>query len=695
MKKDLLQNLICVLLVFALAIGVGGVLQQSERTVPDNPITGNVKTLSAEVMTGSGKLKGEYSTGNEDEDDAKADENPVETPEQPPETSPEPTPEPTPEQSPAPTPETTPEPQEEPIQSPQPTSNPDDSDNEPDPSTPPTTEVEEGGEGDSGGQDGDDDSGANDSGETGVGDSGGDDNGGQTGGESGIGDGEADDEPKIYTDLYENMYLARSELPDGELHFQAHPVGKGNLSLKVIIQNKNTPANGTTLYSSNDNDYIAQLSLNSDSYVTIYLKENGENLTYARFKISYYENMADDNHPEVGDYPPRIITSLDGESHDISTQDYVFWVKATTHSALGAKTIYSNQIKVWLDGDEVEKHSGDSRPEYDLHFPLPNVGADEEHIVKVLAWDGSGNSTYKYYVINFHHVEEGERSGQVTVIIDATAAGLGIIDIGTVDFASGESYASVIIKFLQNYGYDATYDGSATYAFYLRRIYRADLGRGAGIPADLRTLLERDGIVINGSSSRDSLGEFDFTMGSGWMYSVNGVVYPGRGMSEYPAQNGSTVYLRFTLAYGKDIAGYDATGGGMGNLSGYCKVWIGGTVQNLEHDFQEVERVEPTESEDGYIEFICSRCHEEKHEVLPAIGESTEPSEQPEETETPEPSPEETDAPDVPPEEPEEPQEGTPAQTEGQAPPAQENDHPEEQIEPTVPVGGNENGDPE
>ena len=43
------------------------------------------------------------------------------------------------------------------------------------------------------------------------------------------------------------------------------------------------------------------------------------------------------------------------------------------------------------------------------------------------------------------------------------------------------------------------------------------------------------------------------------MYQVNGV-YPNYGLSDYCFQNGDTLRLRFTLAYGADI-GQDMTGG--------------------------------------------------------------------------------------------------------------------------------------
>lgn len=111
------------------------------------------------------------------------------------------------------------------------------------------------------------------------------------------------------------------------------------------------------------------------------------------------------------------------------------------------------------------------------------------------------------------------------------------------------------------------------------------------------------------------------------MYSINGTLYEGTGMSGYKVRNGITIYVRFTLSYGKDIGGYDSTGGGYGSLSSYCGLWINGGYQALGHDFVETDRLEPTETEDGYIHYRCSKCHEEKTDILPATGGGTEPIE--------------------------------------------------------------------
>ena len=53
-------------------------------------------------------------------------------------------------------------------------------------------------------------------------------------------------------------------------------------------------------------------------------------------------------------------------------------------------------------------------------------------------------------------------------------------------------------------------------------------------------------------------------------------------------------------------------------LSSYCGLWIDGGFIQLEHDYEIIQRVEPTDDEDGFIEYRCSKCHDIYREVLPA-----------------------------------------------------------------------------
>lgn len=587
-----LYSAVSILLVIVLMAGISLSLLSSGRTRPDNPISTQPDRLQAESLQGSGSTGGQ-SSGKDNTENTDTAQDPSE-PQKPDET-----------------------------QKPDEPQKPDDT--KPDPSGP-TDPTDNPGKGDQGGSKSDDNKGGSeDSGDHGDGTGGDDGDHGGSGGDHGSG-GEEDDTPRIYTTL-KTQQLTKAELPDGKLTFVAYPLGKGDLHIRVRLKNETNSGNGLLLTSQNNQDYEAQLDFNADNLFVLSLYDGETFLGLVQYRVGYYANLADDTHPTMGDYPPSIVTNLDGASLDMSSQTFPLTVIARANAELGAGVIYSNQIRVTLDGKTVEKSYGDSQPTYELYFEPPQLGDEETHIIRVLAWDGNGNSTMKVYTVTYHQISEGDPAGSVDVVLDATTIGLGILDTGTLDIVEGETAASVLLRFLQERGYEPDYQGSATMNFYLRRISRGDIAYRANVPEHLWELILRDGITTNDNYDRDSIGEFDYTQGSGWMYSINGTLYEGTGMSGYKVRNGITIYVRFTLSYGKDIGGYDSTGGGYGSLSSYCGLWINGGYQALGHDFVETDRLEPTETEDGYIHYRCSKCHEEKTDILPATGGGTEPIE--------------------------------------------------------------------
>lgn len=603
-KHSGLYSAVSILLVIVLVAGVSLSLLSSGRTRPENPISTQPDRLQAESLQGSGSTGGQ-SSGKDNTENTDTAQDPSE-PQKPDE------------------PQNPDEPQkpDEP-QNPDDTQKPDDT--KPDPSGP-TDPTDNPGKGDQGGSKSDDNKGGSeDSGDHGDGTGGDDGDHGGSGGDHGSG-GEEDDTPRIYTTL-KTQQLTKAELPDSKLTFVAYPLGKGDLHIRVRLKNETNSGNGLLLTSQNNQDYEAQLDFNADNLFVLSLYDGETFLGLVQYRVGYYANLADDTHPTVGDYPPSIVTNLDGASLDMSSQTFPLTVIARANAELGAGVIYSNQIRVTLDGKTVEKSYGDSQPTYELYFEPPQLGDEETHIIRVLAWDGNGNSTMKVYTVTYHQISEGDPAGSVDVVLDATTIGLGILDTGTLDIVEGETAASVLLRFLQERGYEPDYQGSATMNFYLRRISRGDIAYRANVPEHLWELILRDGITTNDNYDRDSIGEFDYTQGSGWMYSINGTLYEGTGMSGYKVRNGITIYVRFTLSYGKDIGGYDSTGGGYGSLSSYCGLWINGGYQALGHDFVETDRLEPTETEDGYIHYRCSKCHEEKTDILPATGGGTEPIE--------------------------------------------------------------------
>ena len=601
-KHSGLYSAVSILLVIVLMAGISLSLLSSGRTRPDNPISTQPDRLQAESLQGSGKDNTENTdTAQDPSEPQKPDEQ--QKPDEP--------------QNPN-------EPQKpNETQKPDEPQKPDDT--KPDPSGP-TDPTDNPGKGDQGGSKSDDNKGGSeDSGDHGDGTGGDDGDHGGSGGDHGSG-GEEDDTPRIYTTL-KTQQLTKAELPDGKLTFVAYPLGKGDLHIRVRLKNETNSGNGLLLTSQNNQDYEAQLDFNADNLFVLSLYDGETFLGLVQYRVGYYANLADDTHPTMGDYPPSIVTNLDGASLDMSSQTFPLTVIARANAELGAGVIYSNQIRVTLDGKTVEKSYGDSQPTYELYFEPPQLGDEETHIIRVLAWDGNGNSTMKVYTVTYHQISEGDPAGSVDVVLDATTIGLGILDTGTLDIVEGETAASVLLRFLQERGYEPDYQGSATMNFYLRRISRGDIAYRANVPEHLWELILRDGITTNDNYDRDSIGEFDYTQGSGWMYSINGTLYEGTGMSGYKVRNGITIYVRFTLSYGKDIGGYDSTGGGYGSLSSYCGLWINGGYQALGHDFVETDRLEPTETEDGYIHYRCSKCHEEKTDILPATGGGTEPIE--------------------------------------------------------------------
>lgn len=609
-KHSGLYSAVSILLVIVLMAGISLSLLSSGRTRPDNPISTQPDRLQAESLQGSGSTGGQ-SSGKDNTENTDTAQDPSE-PQKPDE-----------QQKPD-EPQNPNEPQKpNETQKPDEPQKPDDT--KPDPSGP-TDPTDNPGKGDQGGSKSDDNKGGSeDSGDHGDGTGGDDGDHGGSGGDHGSG-GEEDDTPRIYTTL-KTQQLTKAELPDGKLTFVAYPLGKGDLHIRVRLKNETNSGNGLLLTSQNNQDYEAQLDFNADNLFVLSLYDGETFLGLVQYRVGYYANLADDTHPTMGDYPPSIVTNLDGASLDMSSQTFPLTVIARANAELGAGVIYSNQIRVTLDGKTVEKSYGDSQPTYELYFDPPQLGDEETHIVRVLAWDGNGNSTMKVYTVTYHQISEGDPAGSVDVVLDATTIGLGILDTGTLDIVEGETAASVLLRFLQERGYEPDYQGSATMNFYLRRISRGDIAYRANVPEHLWELILRDGITTNDNYDRDSIGEFDYTQGSGWMYSINGTLYEGTGMSGYKVRNGITIYVRFTLSYGKDIGGYDSTGGGYGSLSSYCGLWINGGYQALGHDFVETDRLEPTETEDGYIHYRCSKCHEEKTDILPATGGGTEPIE--------------------------------------------------------------------
>lgn len=488
-------------------------------------------------------------------------------------------------------------------------------------------------------------------------------NGGEGGGDSGGGEDEPDDDTqlRIVTDLTDCV-LTFDQLDDDVLPFYAYIVnGESDMYLRVKLRNSRTPANGNFLTASG-RDYQAQLARQEDNFITLYIKKGNQTVLEQTFTVRYVARRADADEPTVGDHPPTVSTNLDGFTGQLTNRNFTFLVQARTYDG---GVIYADHILVTLDGKPVRNPTGSDVFEYELYFENPTVGDTETHEVTVLAWDDAGNSTYLRYEVTYSFVDSGGKVGTAYILLDATVVGLDPDTLGGTypyEIKQNEPASYAVLAMLQEFGYEVDYARSPDDGFYLRRIGRSGMTDYAQIPDALWQKILDDGLGLTGQSSPDSLGEFDYTQGAGWMYSVNGTLYAGKGLSNYYLSDGDTLYIRFTLAYGKDIGGYNASGGSYGRLPTYCGRWVNGTYYDehqwggetvlreatcteagvmartcavcgdvqqttelppLGHDFVETGRQEPTEAEGGWVDYTCTRCGEEKRETLPPLETET------------------------------------------------------------------------
>lgn len=460
-----------------------------------------------------------------------------------------------------------------------------------------------------------------------------------------------DSKPAIITDLA-NCEITYDQLEQDVLHFYAYLLNAPGQTLKVKLRNSTTPFNGQYL-TGDGRDYRAVLCRNETNYFTLYRKSGNVTLQEVTYAVRYVARKADSEHPTVGEHPPVIVTNLEGVT-ETTNRNFTLTVRATAYTG---KDLYASSLEVRMDGKRITQPTGGPIYEYQLYFPDPVRGDFETHTITVRAWDGEGNSTFVSYQIVYRFVDTGDVTGTAYIVLDATTVGLDIFEEPyAYQIRQNVPASYAVIEALEEYGYEYLASGTPDTGFYLRRISRGGMMDYPAIPENLWAKVLADGLTLTGLQDSNSLGEFDYTQGSGWMYSVGGETYAGKGLSTYYLSNGDTLYLRFTLAYGKDIGGYSATAGSFGLLESYCGRWINGAYLDehrwgqpqqtlapdcthpgeacetctvcgdtrnaqelpaLGHDYQETDRQEPADGQDGWIRYTCTRCGEQKEEPIP------------------------------------------------------------------------------
>ncbi len=193
-------------------------------------------------------------------------------------------------------------------------------------------------------------------------------------------------------------------------------------------------------------------------------------------------------------------------------------------------------------------------------------------------------SVSKCFNITYVGADPDGKIGKVTLSIEAFTISSGyILKPTSIDVYEGVNFATYLCRAINENGWDYSYTGKIESGFYLARIDGLNL-KGNKIDENLyaKMISAKETIYQTSISPREdgkyNLGEFDYTSGSGWMYSVNGV-FPNYGFSNYYPQDGDVVRVQFTLCLGKDLGGSDAVG--FGSSSYVDKIIDYGKIETL------------------------------------------------------------------------------------------------------------------
>ena len=295
------------------------------------------------------------------------------------------------------------------------------------------------------------------------------------------------------------------------------------------------------------------------------------------------------------------------------------------------------KLAVTFDGEPISYAStSGNASEYILHPKNPDVGDKNEHILHIYAEDAYGNFGEETIRLTGQRNQSGQKTGTATIYVDMTVLGLGIVDSVRYDVLADEPISYSIAKAVfgadlgepygaakDTLGWKARYTGTLDQGFYLQSLtpgipgkglegsswsqygaseeeilaaIDAKFGRGTGL-ATLWRCYYRNGLNKSGTSG-GTYGEFDYTSGSGWLFSLDGVYYPGLSMCQYSLEDGDVLTLRYSLAYGWDVGGGTS---GYGNTAGYCVTALNGSY-TINH------RMETVEQSDGSLRYQCRCC---------------------------------------------------------------------------------------
>ena len=280
-----------------------------------------------------------------------------------------------------------------------------------------------------------------------------------------------------------------------------------------------------------------------------------------QFKILYSDPTIAHTKP-TDELAPKLKTDLTSGTHVKGLIKTInVWPTTADGSRIRGKNVAVkvNGVGVPFVWDDTEKTS----------YKLALQHGDNQ--VEIRAWDDEGRIVKETFSVTAEDLTNGV-IGQATISVEASVLGIPyLIPPTKMDIHQGEKGSYLIDQLLRQHGFSYNHTGTLETNFYLSALKKPNMLANVAIADDLWQLVEASSTrAFRDDYSTDSLGEFDFANGSGWMFSVNGD-YPNYGFSDAYFLDGDVVRIRFTLHYGRDIKGFGSTGGNSG--SNWDKEW--------------------------------------------------------------------------------------------------------------------------
>ena len=184
-----------------------------------------------------------------------------------------------------------------------------------------------------------------------------------------------------------------------------------------------------------------------------------------------------------------------------------------------------------------------------------NEMATQQTLLAVAAWERFAAGENDIYDMTDVMGGEEPEQAYVTVAIEKFTIGqVYLVEPVLVEITEGESTAQILDRVLGENGlrYDNT--GSVDSSFYLSWILDEAGSLTAEFPEISLKHAEEQGIKITNPRRRATLGEFDYTNQSGWMYTLNNDM-PNVGMSDTEPKDGDVIRIRFTAMKGDLCSG--------------------------------------------------------------------------------------------------------------------------------------------